>query len=201
MNDVLQSLTQSEQNLLERFAQYDEKKLTHAAQDILDDYKNQVFICDIFAIIVEDVLQVLSLNEWNEVAYRKIIFTANSIYNTSGCFFPANQHLLFAIPIVWITYYCKYKDGSRILTSDIKPHSIINDSIQLEHSLSAQFFNYFAGPPVGKAKKLEKYMFEKYDPHYRESDTNNNHTINFQTLLYFLSVTNFIYEPVRKNEY
>ena len=63
MNKRSRVLTLSEQNLLERFAQYDEKELTPAARDILNEYKNNIFIQDIFAIIVEDVLKALSLTE------------------------------------------------------------------------------------------------------------------------------------------
>ena len=194
MNKRSRVLTLSEQNLLERFAQYDEKELTPAARDILNEYKNNIFIQDIFAIIVEDVLKALSLTEWNQTSYEKIISEAQNIYNMSGCFFPANQHFLFALSIVWISHFCRYKDTINILTSEIKPRSLFNDAKVLEYSLCAQFFNYFAGPPWGKAKALEKYMFSTYGRFYRDSCTNNDHLVNFNTLLHFISLTGFSYQ-------
>ena len=155
MKDHQKALTIAEQRLFERFIRYDEKKLTLAAQSILSEFKNAIFIEDIFAIIVEDVLNVLSLTEWNETTYRKIISSAKFIFETSGCFFPANEHFLFALPIVWVSYCCKYKGKYSILECDSKYQSIVNDSKTLEYSICAQFFNYFAGPAIGKAKKIE----------------------------------------------
>ena len=52
------NLTISEQRLRERFIQYDENKLTFAAQSILDEFRDVVFMEDVFAIVVEDVLKV-----------------------------------------------------------------------------------------------------------------------------------------------
>ena len=187
------SLTITEQRLLERFVQYDETKLTLAAQSILNEFRDNVFIEDIFAIIVEDVLNVLSLTEWNKTTYEKIISSAQRIFETSGCFFPANEHFLFALPVVWITYCCEYKTNFSILKSESIPQSILEDSKALEYSICAQFFNFFGGPPIGKSKKLEKYMFKTYGRFYREASTHNNHIINFETLLHFISLTNFSY--------
>lgn len=187
------SLTITEQRLLERFVQYDERKLTLAAQSILNEFRDNVFIEDIFAIIVEDVLNVLSLTEWNKTTYEKIIFSAQHIFETSGCFFPANEHFLFALPVVWISYCCKYKKDRTILDSNSNIRSIVNDSKTLEYSICAQFFNYFAGPAIGKSKKIEDYMFMTYGALYRESHVSENHIINFQTLMRFLSFTNFSY--------
>lgn len=194
MNDNQIALTPAEWKLLDRFVQYDEKQLTRATQSILSEFEKDVFIEDIFAIIVEDVLNVLSLTEWNELAYKKIISSAQYIFETSGCFFPANEHFLYALPIVWITYCCKYKRNHTILESGSNIRSIINDAKTLEYSICAQFFNIFAGPAIGKSKKIEHYMFTTHGNLYRESHVNNNHITNFQTLLHFLSFTNFSYD-------
>ena len=194
MNDNQQALTIAEQRLSERFIQYDEKKLTLTTQSILNEFKNHVFMEDIFAIIVEDVLNVLSLTEWNKSTYKKIISSAQYISETSGCFFPANEHFLFALSIVWISYCCKYKRNHSILESNSNIQSIVNDSKALEYSICAQFFNFFAGPAIGKSKKIETYMFTTYGNLYRESHINNDHFTNFQTLLHFLSFTNFSYD-------
>lgn len=200
MKRNLQKLTISEQKLLERFLRYDERALMPVAQNILEDYKDQVFIHDIFSIIVEDVLQVLALSEWNELSYRKIIFSAERIHEMSGCFSPPDDRFLFALSIVWITHCCKYKNEAHILSSELRPHSIISDSLQLEYSLCAQFFNLFGGPPSGKARKLERYMFSTYGCSYRSSDVNDDHLMNFQTLLHFISETGFSYESPVKAE-
>lgn len=187
------SLTIAEQRLLERFVQYDEGKQMLAAQSILNEFRDNVFIEDIFVIIVEDVLNVLSLTEWNKTTYEKIISSAQYIFEASGCFFPANEHFLFALPVVWISYCCKYKKDRTILGSNSNIRSIINDSKTLEYSISAQFFNYFAGPAIGKSKEIENYMFTTYGASYRESRVSKNHITNFQTLMRFLSFTNFSY--------
>ena len=187
------ALTIAEQRLLERFVQYNERELTLAAQSILNEFRDHVFIEDIFAIVVEDVLTVLSLTEWNKTTYEKIISSAQYIYETSGCFFPANEHFLFALSVVWISYCCKYKKDRTILESNSNIRSIVNDSKTLEYSICAQFFNYFAGPAIGKSKKIEDYMFMTYGALYRESHVSENHIINFQTLMRFLSFTNFSY--------
>ena len=194
MSNHQKAFTIAEQKLLERFIHYDERKLTLAAQSILSEFKDHVFIEDVFAIIVEDVLTVLSLTDWNEETYQKIISSAQYIWKTSGCFFPANEYFLFALAVVWITYCCKYKGNHTILESDSNMKSMINDSIALEYSICAQFFNFFAGPATGKSKKIENYMFKKYGTVYRGSRFNNDHIANFQTLLQFLSFTNFSYE-------
>lgn len=194
MNDNQKALTIAEQKLLERFIQYDERKLTLATQSILSEFRNDVFMEDVFAIIVEDVLNVLFLTEWNKTTYKKIISSAQYIFETSGCFFPANEHFLFALSIVWISYCCKYKRNHSILESDSNIRSIVNDSKTLEYSICAQFFNFFAGPAIGKSKKIEDYMFMTYGNLYRESHVNNDHITNFQTLLHFLSFTNFSYD-------
>lgn len=194
MSDNQIALTAAEQKLLARFIQYDEKKLTRTTQNILSEFRNDVFMQDVFAIIVEDVLNVLSLTEWNNSAYKKIISSAQDIFETSGCFFPANEHFLFALPIVWITYCCKYKRNHTILESGSNIRSLISDAKTLEYSICAQFFNFFAGPAIGKSKKIEDYMFTTYGSLYRESHVNNDHITNFQTLLQFLSFTNFSYD-------
>lgn len=188
------NLTISEQRLRERFIQYDENKLTFAAQSILDEFRDVVFMEDVFAIVVEDVLKVLSLTEWDKTTYGKIIFSAQYIFEKSGCFFPANEHFLFALSIVWISYCCKYRKNSNILESNLSIRSIVNDSKALEYSICAQFFNYFGGPATGKSKKLENFMFRTYGTSYRESRANTNHITNFQTLMHFLTFTNFSYD-------
>lgn len=188
------ALTITEQRLLERFVQYDARKLMPATQTILTEFRDNVFIEDVFAIIVEDVLNVLSLTEWNNTTYEKIISSAQYIYDRSGCFFPANEHFLFALPIVWISYCCKYKKNRTIFESNSNIRSVINDSKTLEYSICAQFFNYFAGPAIGKSKKIENYMFTTYGNSYRDSRENENHIKNFQTLMQFLSFTNFSYD-------
>ena len=154
------TLTIPEQRLRERFVQYDETKLTIATQSILNEFREDLFIEDVFAIIVEDVLNVLCLTEWNENTYKKIISSAQYIFETSDCFFPANEHFLFALSIVWVSYCCKYKNDCTILQSNSNNRSIVYDSKTLEYSICAQFFNYFAGPAIGKSKKIENYMFK-----------------------------------------
>ena len=193
MSDNLKALTIAEQRLFERFIRYDEKTLTFAVQSILGEFRNHVFMEDVFAIIVEDVLNVLSLRAWNKTTYKKIITSAQYIFETSGCFFPANEHFLFALSIVWISYCCKYKRNHSILEYDANIRSIVSDSKALEYSICAQLFNFFAGPAIGKSKKIENYMFATYGSVYRESRENNDHITNFQTLLHFLSFTNFSY--------
>ena len=194
MSDNQKDLTAAEQKLLARFIQYDEKQLMPAAQTILSEFKNDLFVQDIFAIIVEDIYHVLSLTEWDEAAYKKIISSAHYIYKKSGCFFPAFEHFLFALPIVWITHCCKYKKTHTILESGSNIRSINNDAIALQYSICAQFFNIFAGPATGKSKKIENYMFSVYGNLYRDLRVNNDHITNFQTLLQFLSFTNFSYD-------
>ena len=90
MKDNQKPLTVAEQKLLARFIQYDENQLTFATQSILREFGNDVFMKDVFAIIAEDVLNVLSLKAWNQSTYKKIISSAQYIFETSGCFFPAN---------------------------------------------------------------------------------------------------------------
>ena len=157
MKDSIRLLTASEQKLFERFIKYDEENLSSITKNILLSYSDDVFISQIFAIIAEDVVEVLSLNEWNEASYRKIIFTANQIAETTGCFFTASDHFLFALPIVWIYFFCEHKKYGHINSIGPKPKTLISDCKTLEYSISAQFFNFFAGPAKGKRKLFEDY--------------------------------------------
>ena len=81
------ALTITEQRLLERFVQYDARKLMSATQTILTEFRDNIFIEDVFAIIVEDVLNVLSLTEWNNTTYEKII----SKYKNTGIKIPVDK--------------------------------------------------------------------------------------------------------------
>ena len=191
-----EKLTKSEHMLFDRFASYDENSLPYVVQSILNAYKDDLFIHDIFSIIVEDVSLILSLNDWSEASYKKVILAAKQINKTSNCFFPANEQFMFALCIVWISYYCKYKDDNYIICSPQEVKSKINDSIHLEYSLCAQFFNYFAGPATKKSKKFESYMFKTYGKAYRDLPQNNDHFKNFSTLIHLLKLMNFKYEPL-----
>ena len=192
-----EKFTKSEHMLFDRFASYDENALPSVVRGVFDAYKDNLFMHDIFSIIVEDVSLVLSIDDWNEASYKKLIFTAKQIYDTTDCFFPANEHFLFALSIVWISYCCKYKDNKHIIDTPQSLKSRINDSIHLEYSLCAQFFNYFAGPTVNKSKKFEAYMFKTHGKLYRDVSRNNDRTKNFSTLLYLLELMNFKYEPLK----
>ena len=192
-----EKLTDAEQKLFDRFCNYDENSLPYVVQSILNAYKDDLFIHDIFSIIVEDVSLILSLNDWSEASYKKVILAANQICDTTDCFFPANEHFLFALSIVWISNCCKYKDNKHIIDTPQSLKSRINDSIHLEYSLCAQFFNYFAGPTVKKSKKFEAYMFKTHGKLYRDVSRNNDRTKNFSTLLYLLELMNFKYEPLK----
>ena len=46
MNSYPRTLTMSEEILFERFSQYDEKKLAPTVQDVLNEYKDDIFIKD-----------------------------------------------------------------------------------------------------------------------------------------------------------
>ena len=191
-----EKLTKSEQMLFDRFASYDENALPSVVRGVFDAYKDNLFMHDIFSIIVEDVSLVLSIDDWNEASYKKLIFTAKQIYDTTDCFFPANEHFLFALSIVWISNCCKYKDNKHIIYTPQSLKSRINDSIHLEYSLCADFFNCFAGPTTKKSKKFESYMFKTYGKAHRDLPQNNDHFKNFSTLIHLLKLMNFKYEPL-----
>ena len=190
----IQNLTNNEKALLDRFNNINYSTLPKSVKDILDQYKDDLFFKDVFIIIVQDVFNVLSIEEWNDSAHEKIIAHSKYICEKTGLFFPAGRHILFALPIIWIAHFCKYKQYGTVYTLSSKIRGIVNNSKYLEQSISANFFNFFAGPMLGKAKLCELYMFKTHGYNHRDLRKNENHTLNFNTLIHFLSLTGFSYQ-------
>ena len=196
MNDCEKNYTVAEQGLMERFVQFDEEKLNPEIQSVMKEYGNRVFIKDIFAIIVEDVFRVLSLTKWNKTSLKKLIKSADAIVSTTDWCTPVCDWFEMALVIVWITYCCKYKSKYYILDSASAGKINYKDARLLEYSILAEFFNVFGGPAIGKMKLLEKYMDEKYGENDYCIKDHNDYEANCQTLLHFLSVMNFSYNPM-----
>lgn len=191
----MKSLSPCEENLYARFLEIEAPLTSEPVKDIFEDYCGQVFVHDVFQVMVEDVVKVLSLTEWSRVSYNKVLRFADSLATDPGKgFFLPSGYLLYALPIIWISCCCEYKNYGRVykLTSSLR--GLDGNKRHLQYSICAQFFNIFAGPPQGKSRLLENYMIETYGEQYRDfPEKNNDHTANFHTLMHFLSVTGFSY--------
>lgn len=183
-----------EQTLYERFAGYDRRKLSPAIQKILKDYPSTEFP-DIFAIMLEDVFQILSLSEWDLTSYTKVLCASDHVNHITGFFGQPPYRFRDAVTYIWIAHCCQYK-GTNVLTP-IKESSTMGKNLtHLYLAILSFVFHMGVGYQLfsKKFKMLEDYMVKTYSRNdviffWRAL----NHRRNFQTLMYFLSVTGFSY--------
>ena len=191
----MKPLSPCEELLCTRFFDAEANFSSVAVKDIFEDYCDQVFVRDILRVMIEDVVKVLSITEWSKDLYKKVLHFADLLTTDPGKgFFPSSGYLLYALPILWISYCCEYKNYGRVYELDFAVRGLNSNKRHLQYSICAQFFNMFAGPPQGKSKLLENYTFETYGEQYRDCpERNSDHMENFDTLMHFLSVTGFSY--------
>lgn len=195
-------LSYDETMLLERLQSIENSDITDIAYDLLDE-GHRVFVDDIFLIVVQDVFCILNIDSLDQKSYKKLMSFAENLWSTkaTGCYgYPSNA--VVALTMIWICYFTEYKDLGRVidLTADVR--GLVKSEHDTFYSMCETYFNMFGGPMSMKRRRFATYMFDTLGKDYF-GKKNNNHTLNFLTLLTLLDSNGLkyrAYEPITEKE-
>lgn len=199
----LEKLSESEKNLFERIKNANSTSPSVIVRDAVDPFEKRVFFTDIFRVVVEDVFEVLSIDDWNKKNYNKVFACARYLmYDDYEGFCYPSFSLFDAFVIVWISCCTNYKNNGPVYTLPNSLRGLRTNKKNVQLGMCSQFFNSFTPLPA-KAAMFEQYMLLTYGNKCRD----NKYTIetpeqNFKSLMTLLNLTGFSYEgPCKQFEF
>ncbi len=190
----INKLSEYETTLLNRFITVNTSIIADMAFYINYE-KHHFFVEDILSIVAEDVFKLLSIERLDEATTKTIISFAKELYESKQyeCYgYPTN--VVFALTMIWISYFTEYKDYGSVykLTSDID--GLCKSEYNAFYSMCEAYFNLFGGPMNIKRRRFANYMFKTLGKDYF-CKQNDDHTLNFLTLITLLDLNGLKYRP------
>ncbi len=191
----LEKLSDSEKNLFERIKNANSTSPSVIVRDAVEPFEKRVFFTDIFRVVVEDVFEVLSIDDWNKMNYKKVFACARYLmYDDYEGFCYPSFSLIGAFIIVWISCCTNYKNNGPVYTLPNSLRGLRTNKKNVQLGMCSQFFNSFTPLPA-KAAMFEQYMLLTYGNKCRD----NKYTLetpeqNFKSLMTLLNLTGFSYE-------
>lgn len=198
----INNLSYDETILLDRLQNIEDSDISSTAYDLLDE-GHRIFVDDIFMIVVQDVFRLLKIESLDQKSYNRLMSFAEKLWSTkvTGCYgYPSK--VVFALTMIWITYYTEYKDLGRVVDLNADVRGLSKSEHDTFYSMCETYFNMFGGPMNMKRRRFANYMFDTLDKDYF-GKKNDNHTLNFITLITLLDSNGLKYracEPITEKE-